>query len=425
MTINVDTTVTQTGSWRTTGVWNQIGGETSVPTAVPPTSTPNVSLRVRTRRSGGKTVGFTSRNGTEPPLKANRLSYLREVGISEAGHSNRRSLNPPTTYNYASFSSSGTSSSTYYLPGFRLANAGEISDCEAKASNRLLKNVKDQIFNAAQAFAERKQTSRLIGTTAIRIASCIRNLRKGDFAGAAKAVGVEPRKRARSRFNKAFARRQGEAVSRGWLELQYGWKPLLNDIYGSADTLARRNSQTSYVTRRVSETRTIDSSSFSSVTSGKSLRTTLDIKGTCKLTVKFSVTYRTPDPTQSLPAQLGLTNPLLIAWELMPFSFVVDWFLPLGQAISNLDATRGAEFYCGHKTVFLEAKGSGVRSVSGVDQYNDHYSVHLVSSNAIVSCERTPLGAFPTPSLPRFKNPVSFLHAANGLALLTQLFRKR
>lgn len=33
----------------------------------------------------------------------------------------------------------------------------------------------------------------------------------------------------------------------------------------------------------------------------------------------------------SLSQQLGLTNPAIVAWELLPFSFVLDWVLPIGD----------------------------------------------------------------------------------------------
>jgi len=37
---------------------------------------------------------------------------------------------------------------------------------------------------------------------------------------------------------------------------------------------------------------------------------------------------------------LGLNVPLQLAWDLVPFSFVVDWFLPVGKAISRIEPKR-------------------------------------------------------------------------------------
>jgi hypothetical protein len=37
----------------------------------------------------------------------------------------------------------------------------------------------------------------------------------------------------------------------------------------------------------------------------------------------------------------GVINPLSIAWEVVPFSFVVDWFIPIGATLEALTSTAG------------------------------------------------------------------------------------
>jgi hypothetical protein len=38
---------------------------------------------------------------------------------------------------------------------------------------------------------------------------------------------------------------------------------------------------------------------------------------------------------------LGLLNPLSLAWELLPYSFVIDWFLPIGDYLAATTASAG------------------------------------------------------------------------------------
>jgi hypothetical protein len=40
-------------------------------------------------------------------------------------------------------------------------------------------------------------------------------------------------------------------------------------------------------------------------------------------------------------ASIGLINPSTVVWELIPFSFVVDWFLPIGNFLHGLSALTG------------------------------------------------------------------------------------
>lgn len=47
------------------------------------------------------------------------------------------------------------------------------------------------------------------------------------------------------------------------------------------------------------------------------------------------------DPQARTLAQLGLANPLAAAWELTPFSFLIDWFLPIGDTLQGLTANVG------------------------------------------------------------------------------------
>lgn len=39
-------------------------------------------------------------------------------------------------------------------------------------------------------------------------------------------------------------------------------------------------------------------------------------------------------------SSVGLTNPLAVVWELIPFSFVIDWFLPIGESLSRTSLPR-------------------------------------------------------------------------------------
>jgi hypothetical protein len=49
------------------------------------------------------------------------------------------------------------------------------------------------------------------------------------------------------------------------------------------------------------------------------------------------------DPLMNDLSKWGLLNPASVAWELTPFSFVIDWFYPVGQLISSMTDLVGLQ----------------------------------------------------------------------------------
>jgi hypothetical protein len=302
---------------------------------------------------------------------------------------------------------------------------------QAKATSNLLKNLRDSAFNAAQAIGERKQTADLVAGTAKKVASSLRNLRKGNFARAASDLGVTPKKRAGRRFNSQFSTDQAKATGNAWLELQYGWKPLLSDVYGAMETLAKANNpagnpNTIYKkatgrAKRSEEPRTVTRTSLPAGYSGWDEVTR---SGKTTVIVKTGVTYSlSSQPLASLKS-VGITNPLLLAWELLPYSFVVDWFMPIGNYLESLDATNGLSFYDGYMSTFVRFEATTVASSSySYNTGQQHFYRFVTENYKTVKFTRSKLGNFPSAPAPTFKNPLSTSHVASAMALLLQLKR--
>jgi hypothetical protein len=115
--------------------------------------------------------------------------------------------------------------------------------------------------------------------------------------------------------------------------------------------------------------------------------------------------------------QIGLANPLSIAWEVVPFSFVVDWGLPIGNVLEALTATRGLEFIggCsivrGEGTIEAELKPTGTNTVLTPRTVECEY----------FSARRTKYGTFPRP-MPYAKSPFSTSNTLSALALYHSIF---
>lgn len=307
-------------------------------------------------------------------------------------------------------------------------DANEMARLQSLAKSRLFSKLKDGKINLAQAYAERKQTANLIASTATRIAGCMTSLRKGNLVQAADHLGIKASKRAARRYRYGFHRDQQKAVANQWLELQYGWKPLLQDVYGAAELLAQHAFREIQGRAVGSATARYKSSSTSEMlgqfpnSSGGRDKVTNWIE--TQMTCKYVCWYSVDNELQRTVAQVGISNPALLAWELLPWSFVVDWFIPIGNYLESLDATSGMKFNRGCFTTFFRGTSQTVRT--GTGQFVSYVRAlgTTTGSVSLIQCVRTPLGSFPAASLPQFKNPLSFTHAANAIALLRSTFKR-
>lgn len=263
-----------------------------------------------------------------------------------------------------------------------------------------LSDLKQQRVNLALAFAERGQTARLLGDTASRIGRSFRAARKGDFRKASHELGVGWRK-----------------STRNWLELQYGWKPLLNDVYGSVQALKERNKPEDWlVTVKGTSAKRSDSISFNEI--GRYGYSMVDSHFQGHF---VRLDFRPSNTFLHMASSLGLTNPGALLWEKLPYSFVVDWALPIGDWLNAMDAAFGFTFLGGSHSIIRKSKrkiGNGGKPPAKVD----YFLVTGGGSVRYVSLDRYPYASPPFPDFPRLKDPASLGHMANGLSLLAEAF---
>jgi hypothetical protein len=108
-------------------------------------------------------------------------------------------------------------------------------------------------------------------------------------------------------------------------------------------------------------------------------------------------------------------NPLELAWELTPFSFVVDWGIGVGDYLSALDALKSVKSSIG--TVTRKAKYEGTAL-----HLTDFYSVPLRHAKCIKETHRRYVFTdIPVPELPTYEPSDSWNALRDGVALLTTI----
>lgn len=276
--------------------------------------------------------------------------------------------------------------------------------------------IKNKRVDLAVAFAERKATSRMVGDTAGRLADAVWELRRGKFRNAARRLGIvhDPGKP------------RGSNWTNHWLQLQYGWKPLLSDVYGSCDALSKRSKSDWRVTSKAARkeyqqfvVKTTPGGTSYPTTNFDAYRTQADWRRGVFVRIDA---IPDNDLTMSL-ASLGVTNPLLVAWEVVPYSFVVDWFLPIGNWLESIDALLGYSQAYYSITTYNECRWVDT-GVSRFDYTNPGAYVDNSwnGSKRVLRIDRTTSSGNVLSHFPSFKDPRSLGHMANGLSLLAQAF---
>jgi hypothetical protein len=137
--------------------------------------------------------------------------------------------------------------------------------------------------------------------------------------------------------------------------------------------------------------------------------------------------YYLENPLLRSLAQLGVTNPAELAWELIPFSFVFDWVLPIGSYLGALDATLGLTFRSGSRSeltrVYHKFIPNGKIYWTGSYANSQCIEYSVTGSGKQVFIKRSIYGSSPGPVFPSFKNPASLSHALNALSLVQQLLK--
>lgn len=290
-----------------------------------------------------------------------------------------------------------------------------------KAIDRLINNVQGETSNLAESVATIRRTFEMVDNTVGRINRSVRALRRGDLATA----GGELFHGSAPRFRRGGGTSKSKSLANNWLELQYGWKPLLSDIRYSIFALGKLAlADRSVGTSRASATQeksdgaiTYFNNAQKPVVGSWYIRTTT--------TTKFVVRYRVSNPLRAFMSQSGFTNPVSLAWELLPFSFVVDWFYPIGSYLESIDSWGGLELLDGSETTFTRQERGYQKQFSGRLDSDTRFWVNKEGAFFMygILLDRSKITSFPSKRVPSLKNPFSFEHTLNGLALMRQLFR--
>lgn len=305
--------------------------------------------------------------------------------------------------------------------------------------NRLYEKVRETVTGPKgellTSAVEWKSSLDMISSRAIQLGKAYSALRSFQFAKVARILEM-PRFKTQKQphYPKGYNRKKvvkkamfvgKSSPSSAWLEYWMGWAPLMGDIGHALDTISRPPP----LNQRFSEGVRVDKRPIKERNGSPTgaLYRTLDVvyEGTRSAYGKYRVTNH----NLMLAQQLGFTNPILTAWQIVPFSFIIDWFTNVGQVIGSLTDFVGVTFVQtgqAYRTKTL-ATASELGYFNGPWDGNRYPRVYYSNSQSGCSIHkmRAP-GPLPTPRLlVKPLNRLSLTRAATSVSLLYEIFLRK
>jgi hypothetical protein len=283
--------------------------------------------------------------------------------------------------------------------------------------------MREDAYNSAALgvdLAEYRQSVQMVVKRAGQIKNALISLKRGRLDKVADALGVE----LSAKFRGKSARR---TVANNWLELHFGWVPLIKDCHDAMEVatqpflnLAHCQGKASDYKVKKSETRVV----YPQTSESTMLKDTKIWTIRCKQGAAFSVT----NPNVALANQLGVLNPLVIAWEIVPFSFVVDWFVNVGSVLQGFSDFAGmtAQYqYCTKSASYQRSvvNAEVIRYTAPAPQYYRWEGHSGVASIWGKTVDRVPSLIGPVLAVRPLKLP-SWQRALTAWSLVTQLLKR-
>jgi hypothetical protein len=273
--------------------------------------------------------------------------------------------------------------------------------------NKIRSDVRGEACNLAVAMAEYRQTAKLFRDLAEVVTSRGRSLLKKH---------PELRYKRRGRVSVAPGNKSdlSSSASNAWLQFTYGIRPLAQDMYTSVNAL--RNTMdiappvlNGVVRRRDSSAQTgFVRSAYPYMSGAAAVNRTYEVF----LRSQYRATLNANAARNTL-VQFGMVNPASVVYELVPYSFVIDWWVNVGEVIASLDNLLLLDKL---EVIDSTSRRAAHRLIPDSSQFIEKGEAFVY----IRTDNRTAAVEIPRIATLLYKPSVSRGHIMNGLALFQQ-----
>lgn len=293
----------------------------------------------------------------------------------------------------------------------------------AKVQAQLQSRISGQGTNLLVSAAEAKGTVEMVANCAKSLAVAYVEVRRGNFRNAAKTLGMGkvPRNVSKNR-----------SAGDNWMEYRYGWRLVVMDAVSLMKTLYDTLTQRPPILRVTAFAAREDHISGSAVgqtwyTGNGVPMVTYDQKQEIGFFYQChgGYTYQLESVALANAQSFGILNLPLLGWELIPASFVADWFTNVGSVLEGLTAFQGKKLLDGWITKSFESRTEyyfvNLRKATGGVQAVGNLGPKYVGPVIERRFQRSGM-AF-TPSSIRIDVDLSIPRALDAIQMLRQVMR--
>lgn len=226
----------------------------------------------------------------------------------------------------------------------------DVSKANAEALGRFNQAIRQTrtTFEGGVFIGELGQTIRMFRNPAM-------GLRKltDEFLDIARAIRRKPIRNALGQIN---LHKITEHLSDAWLEVSFGWRPLLHDVRDGCKALDELTAGQSLKTIGISRSFKVDSPFTTTTTVRTASACTwlieTSVQGHCTVTYRGAMRVKARDPGSVDVAKFGF-DPASFAptvWELIPYSFLIDYFTNVGDVITGVSNLFSELSWCNSTT---------------------------------------------------------------------------
>lgn len=206
------------------------------------------------------------------------------------------------------------------------------------------------------------------------------------------------------------AKRAGRDASGLILETFFGWVPLYKDIHASVNTVIQEADRLTYV-RGAGRGYYNFNTQFNRPYNGGSERCDGDF------TVIYATRVRIENPNRWLAERAGLLNYGAVAWDLVPWSFLVNAFSNTGSLVNSLTDFAGLSFDGLNET----SKNRGVQSLTRWEKDFINGKLTKFECDYVIKHQsRSIIGSLPSPPLIYRIPELDLSTALIGVSLVVQ-----